>query len=358
MIEYGLEICRDMLIPLVIAFCVTALFTWKLIPLLKKLNTTQTILEDAPEVHQEKSGTPTMGGLALIFGLVVGASASMLINGFSSNLTVVLILVLVFAGVGFLDDYTKVVKKRNLGLTARQKLALQLLLSLGFALYYVFIAHLGTEILIPFAWKSVDLGYWIIPYIVFIMVAMVNAVNLTDGLDGLAAGVTTVTSLFFPLITVLGLGLGYRLFENADGSFGVGFRVIGEVSDSMFFAALAGACMGFLVFNRYPAKIFMGDTGSLAIGGGIAAAAIVTHMELFLPILGLIFVIEALSDIIQVASYKLRNGKRVFKMAPIHHHFELSGWHEKKVVLVFVSFTALLSIISLVIMFIQVEIMG
>ena len=353
MIEYGLEICRDMIIPLIIAFCVTALFTWKLIPALKKVDTTQTILDDAPERHQEKSGTPTMGGLAIIFGLLVGSAVSMILNGFSSNLTVVLILVLVFGGVGFLDDYTKVAKKRNLGLRAREKLALQIFFSLAFAIYYVFVAKMGTQIIIPFIWKSVNIGYWIIPYIIFIMVAMVNAVNLTDGLDGLAAGVSTAISLFFPLITILGSGLGYEIFVHASGS-GVQFVLLDSMRDSIFFAALAGACMGFLVFNRYPAKIFMGDTGSLAIGGGIAAAAIITHMELMLPILGLVFVVEALSDIIQVGSYKYRNGKRVFKMAPIHHHFELSGWHEKKVVFVFVTFTAVLCVISIVIMFIQV----
>jgi phospho-N-acetylmuramoyl-pentapeptide-transferase len=197
--------------------------------------------------------------------------------------------------------------------------------------------------MIPFVWKSVDIGMWAIPYIVFIIVAMVNAVNLTDGLDGLASGVSTVLSLFFPVFVMLAFTLS--LVRN-DAPI---VNMAGNAGAEVFFSSLAGACLGFLLFNRYPAKIFMGDTGSLAIGGGIAMAAIAGHVELLLPIAGFVFVIEALSDIIQVGSYKLRGGKRVFKMAPLHHHFELSGWHEKKVVAVFVSVTLVLCVAILIV---------
>jgi phospho-N-acetylmuramoyl-pentapeptide-transferase len=283
----------------------------------------------------------------------------MLLIKFSANTGIVLLVTIVFGFVGFLDDYTKINKRRNLGLTARQKIAFQIVVSLFVALYYVYVADMGTEILIPFLWKHVDLGLFIIPYIMFIMIAMVNSVNLTDGLDGLAGGVSAMLSLFFPIMTLLAMCLGYEAISSAaftgiatDGT-AAGIGIMNIVLDSLFFASVAGACLGFLIFNRHPAKIFMGDTGSLAIGGGIATAAIFVHMELFLPIVGLIFVLEALSDIIQVTSYKLRHGKRVFKMAPLHHHFELSGWSEKKVVTVFIGVTLMLCILSVAGLMIQ-----
>jgi phospho-N-acetylmuramoyl-pentapeptide-transferase len=331
-----------------VAFIATALVTKQLIPFLKRVKSTQTIHEDVPENHQAKSGTPTMGGIAIIIGIVAGCAAAMAIVEFSLNLIVILLVVVVFGLVGFLDDVQKVINKRNLGLTARQKILLQFAAALVIALYYVYVADLGTNIVVPFVWKSVDVGLWIIPYIVFVMVAMVNAVNLTDGLDGLAAGITTTVSLFFPVFTVLGLALGGNVILGA----AEGTLILNGVVDAMFFASLAGACLGFLIFNKHPAKIFMGDTGSLALGGGVAVAAIFTHMELLLPIAGLIFVLEALSVVLQVGSYKLRHGKRIFKMAPLHHHYELSGWPERKVVTVFISITLVLSVaITAVMMF-------
>ena len=340
----------SILVPVLIGFLVTVIIISRLIPALVKMHNIQIIHEDVPESHVKKSGTPTMGGVGIIIGTVCGSIASMLISGFSLNLVITLLVMVIFGFVGFFDDYVKVTKKRNLGLRARQKLALQIIVSLAAACYYVFSANMGTSIVIPFIWKSIDIGFFIIPYIVFIIVAMVNAVNLTDGLDGLASSVTIVMSLLFPVFATLGLAL--TLQKNGELVISL-FRM--NFSDSYFFVALAGACLGFLVYNRYPAKIFMGDTGSLAIGGGIAIAAIFTHMELLLPICGFVFVMEALSDIIQVGSYKLRGGKRVFKMAPLHHHFELSGWHEKKVVTVFTTVTLLLCAIIIVVLAIQVS---
>ncbi|MDR1778599.1 MAG: phospho-N-acetylmuramoyl-pentapeptide-transferase [Clostridiales Family XIII bacterium] len=351
MMKLGLELMGKAMLPLLAAMLVTMAVTWRLIPYLKKMHSTQTILDEAPEAHKKKSGTPTMGGVAILAGILAGCVFSLLTMGFSAgfseafslNLLVMLVVVFLFGMVGFLDDYRKVSRKQNLGLTARQKMAFQLLVSLLLALYYVFVADLGTRILIPFVWARVDIGYFIIPYIMFIVVAMVNAVNLTDGLDGLAAGVTSVFSLFFPLITILALA---SFPTDADE---VGLILTGSV-DAMFFFSVAGACLGFLFFNRNPARIFMGDTGSLALGGGLAVGAILVKMELFLPVCGLIFVLEALSDIIQVAYFKATKGKRFFKMAPLHHHFELTGWPERRVVSVFTGVTLVLCAASLGIM--------
>jgi phospho-N-acetylmuramoyl-pentapeptide-transferase len=337
-----------MAIPLAVSFAVTAGVTSALIPFLRRIGNLQPIFDEAPDEHKRKQGTPTMGGVAILCGTTAGCAAVFLVNGFSANLLAVLAVMLVFGAIGFLDDCTKILRKRNMGLRARQKIALQILVGLAFACYYVFAADMGTWIVIPFFWEAVDIGGWIFPYIVFIVVAMVNAVNLTDGLDGLASSVSVVPALFWPALASLAFALslvrnGELVIEN----------VRMDLGDALLFSALAGACLGFLAFNRYPAKIFMGDTGSLAIGGGLSAAAIVTHTELLLPVCGFVFVIEALSDIIQVGSYKLRAGKRVFKMAPLHHHFELSGWHEKKVVTVFSSITLALCVCAAALMVLQ-----
>lgn len=345
----GITFAINIIIPLLSAFVVSTLITRWLVPFLKRIKTTQHIHEDVPDSHQLKSGTPTMGGVGIILGVFVGCTAAMLHMQFSWNMLMILFVVLVFGLVGFLDDYKKVVNRRNLGLTALQKLVLQILLALGVAIYYVYVARMGTHILIPFTWQSVNIGRWMVVLLAFVMVAMVNSVNLTDGLDGLAAGVSTVVCVFFPIISNLGLSL---LHLN-QGKMPEGFQIDSNV-DTMYFAATAGACLGFLIYNRHPAKIFMGDTGSLSLGGGIAAAAIFIRMELMLPILGLIYVLEALSVIIQVGSYKLRKGKRVFKMAPIHHHFELSGWSERKVVFVFIGTSLLISLTAVAVIIVEV----
>jgi phospho-N-acetylmuramoyl-pentapeptide-transferase len=333
------------------ALAVSAICVRLLIPYLVRKKTTQSIYELAPKTHRAKSDTPTMGGIGILAGLAAGTGAVMALTGFSLNLVVCYAVSFVFGIIGFADDITKVLKHRNLGLTASQKLVCQFVVSLLFALYFDLVANRGTEILIPFAWKWVDISWFIYPYIIFIIMAMVNSVNLTDGLDGLAGGVSFAVSGFYPVLTVASLTLGGTTYLSAAGGSVTVLR--GDTNDAFFLAALSGACFGFLIFNRHPAKIFMGDTGSLAIGGGLAACAILLHTELLLPFAGFIFVAEALSDIIQVGSYKLRHGKRVFKMAPLHHHFELSGWKETKVVGVFIGATVIICLMLFAVMVIQ-----
>ena len=342
------NLALSLAIPFAVSLAVTVVVTAMLIPYLRKIKGTQAIYELAPEVHKQKSGTPTMGGIAILCGTAAGCVSAMLVLGFSANLLFILGITLVFGGVGMLDDLKKITKRRNLGLRARHKLMLQIVLALACAFYFILVADMGTYIILPFVWKAVNIGPWMYAYITFIVVAMVNAVNLTDGLDGLASGVSFVVTIFFPIFVLLGFALslvrsGELVIEN----------ISRDMTDAMIFPAIAGACIGFLFFNRHPAKIFMGDTGSLAIGGGLSAGAIFAHMELLLPIVGLIFVLEALSVVIQVGSYKLRNGKRVFKMAPLHHHFELSGWHERKVVTVFVTVSFALCAVCAVVLIMQ-----
>lgn len=293
----------------VTGFLTGAVFTRLLIPVLKKKHTGQTIREEGPSSHQIKSGTPTMGGIAIIAAVIF----TCLVTGSATGeKPVILLAFLAFGLLGFLDDYIKVIKKHNLGLRAWQKLAIQIVLSLIISMYQAYVSVPGTMVRIPAIDGFRDFGIWYVPFTAFVIVAMVNSVNLTDGLDGLAAGVTSITAFFF---AITGVMLGF----SAGGG---------------FCAALTGACLGFLIFNRNPAKVFMGDTGSLALGGGLAVAAITMRMELYLPIAGFIYVAEALSVIIQVAGFKT-TGKRVFKMSPLHHHFELSGMSERKVVVMF-----------------------
>ena len=241
-----------------------------------------------------------------------------------------ILILFVFVGfglIGFFDDYLKVIKKNNLGLRAYQKFGLQIVISVILAVFLANCSEGSTLVFIPFANIYVDFGIWYIPFIVFVVLAMTNAVNLTDGLDGLASGVTALVTLFFSIAGV----------------------IYGLAAGAYFCAAVCGGCLGFLVFNRNPAKIFMGDTGSLALGGGLAAAAIVMKMELFLPIAGLLYVIEALSVVLQVGYFKLTKGKRLFRMAPIHHHFEKCGFREVQVVIAFWIFTAVCCFASLII---------
>lgn len=247
-----------------------------------------------------------MGGIAVIMATIVTCLAT---REFSVQIGVIILVFVLFGLLGFSDDYLKVVKKQNLGLRAWQKLLGQIFIGAAIAIYKVGFSAGGSQVIIPFINERVDFGIWAIPFILFVVVAMTNGVNLTDGLDGLASGITFLVALFFALATVhIGIGAA-----------------------GVFFGAMAGACLGFLVFNKNPARIFMGDTGSLALGGGMAAAAVMMEMELFLPIVGVIYVAESLSVVIQVVSFKIRK-KRVFKMAPLHHHFELSGFKETQVV--------------------------
>jgi phospho-N-acetylmuramoyl-pentapeptide-transferase len=260
-----------------------------------------------------------MGGLAIVLGVIVGFFA---MNPVSVDILVMLLTFTAYAALGFFDDYVKVRMKRNLGLTAPQKFALQVLIAAGIAIYQFRSPGNTTEVFVPFLNENADFGLFYIPFVIFVIVAMVNSVNLTDGLDGLAAGITAMVALCMAF---------------AGGLF----------SDSAFFSAsICGACLGFLRFNRFPARIFMGDTGSLALGGGLAAVSVILHLELILPLVGFLYVLEALSVIIQVGSYKFR-GKRVFKMAPLHHHFELCGWSERRVVLSFWGATAVTSLCAI-----------
>lgn len=291
------------------------------IPELHKLKFGQSIREEGPKSHQVKSGTPTMGGIVIILSILI---ATCLVAKASMEIVLALFIMLGHFAIGFLDDYIKVVKKHNLGLKAKQKLLGQIVMAVIVA--YVGVNYLGmkTDLWLPFIGITVDVGSFYYVLIFFVLVGTTNAVNLTDGLDGLAAGTVAVAAITYMFICVH----------------------FGKLDLAVFCMAAAGACVAFLRFNIHPAKVFMGDTGSLALGGVLAAAAILTKTEILLIIVGGVFVLEALSVIIQVVSFKTR-GKRVFLMSPIHHHFELKGWSENKVVGVFWSIGILFSIIAL-----------
>ncbi|MBR0373239.1 MAG: phospho-N-acetylmuramoyl-pentapeptide-transferase [Mogibacterium sp.] len=309
-----------MIFTLCVSMLVSALLTKWLIPFLKQKQFGQYIREEGPKEHLKKAGTPTMGGVAIVAAITVGLFSD---GKFTADKVVILLTMLAFAFIGFLDDYTKVAKKNNLGLTAKQKMLLQILLSVGLAVYML-MQPAGEEVFIPFVRRYVNFGWFLVPFVVFVEVAMANGVNLTDGLDGLASSVTAIVGVTFAFI---GLAMGMPAMTTA------GF-------------ALAGALVGFLIFNKYPAKIFMGDTGSMALGGLLSAVAVVSRMEFLLPIAGLIYVIEALSVIIQVTYFKRTGGKRFFRMAPIHHHFELGGMNERQIDLAFGLFTAVMCVIA------------
>lgn len=297
------------------------------IPFLKKLKIGQSIREEGPQSHiATKSGTPTMGGLLIILGTIIATITS---GNFSKEVIVCLLSMLGFGLVGFLDDYIKVVLKRNLGLKAYQKIIGQLIFAILLAIYGAKYSVDGTKLIIPFTKIHLDLGIFYIPFAVFAIVGIVNGVNLTDGLDGLNSGVTLIVMTAFALIA------------NSMSLFDSSYNGIVIVA-----AATAGACLGFLRYNAHPAKIFMGDTGSLALGGVLAAIAVNTSLILLLPIIGGIYIAEILSVIIQVSHYK-RTKRRVFKMAPIHHHFEMCGWKETKVVAVFWFVSVILAFIGI-----------
>ena len=311
---------------LVLGFVVSLVVGLALGPLvikkLKEFHARQEEREEGPESHKYKAGTPTMGGILILFALTVSV---FLFNGAEPSKLMALFLTLGNGLIGFADDSIKAVKKRNLGLTAKQKLAGQAVISVIFCIALKVFADMPTTVWIPFTDIIVDLGIAYYLFVFLIIVGATNAVNLTDGLDGLAAGSSAITAVAYVVISV---ALGYG-----------GIAVFG--------AALAGACLGFLFYNQHPAKMFMGDTGSLALGGAMAAMAILTKTELLLVIAGGLYVLEALSVILQVISFKTR-GVRIFKMSPVHHHFELSGWSEVKVVTVFWLFSALVAIIAIV----------
>jgi phospho-N-acetylmuramoyl-pentapeptide-transferase len=293
-----------------------------MIPILRVLKFGQNIREDGPQRHLSKAGTPTMGGIIFLVGIVVSALIS---AEQPTSIEMVLLVgtLLGFGLIGFIDDFIKVVMHRSLGLRAYQKLVGQF--ALAFMLTWAAVKFLGrgTDLVIPFTSVHLDLGIFYYPFVAFIIVGVTNAVNLTDGLDGLAAGTTFFAALSYMLIAILG------------AAYGGGVGILAYESDlAVFAAATAGGCLGFLRFNKYPARVFMGDTGSLALGGALVGLAVLTKTELVLIILGGVYVIEALSVILQVISFQT-TGKRIFRMSPLHHHFELVGWNEWRVVLTF-----------------------
>ncbi len=318
MIEY-----INLVLPIIIAFFIALILGPIVIPLLNKLDIGQSIREDGPQSHLTKSGTPTMGGIIIITALIL----TLIISGkMTKEVNILLIATFGFGFIGFIDDYIKVVMKRNLGLRAYQKLIGQILLAIILAVYQSNNSPMGTKLIIPFLKDGfLDLGILYIPFIVFVIVGTVNSVNLTDGLDGLATGVTFIVVSFFAFVA----------FQ------------WGQDSVSQFSMALAGACLGFLVHNAHPAKVFMGDLGSMGLGGAVAGIALLLNLPLILPIVGGIYFLETLSVIIQVASFKL-TGKRVFLMSPLHHHFEHKGWKETTVVIVFYAATVVFVLIGII----------
>lgn len=312
----------DMIIPVLLSFGISVLMGPVVIPFLRKLKIGQTIRDDGPETHLQKAGTPTMGGLMILTAIVV---TSLFYIKDYPNIIPILFLTLGFGLIGFLDDYIKVVLKRSLGLRAWQKMALQILVTGIFAYYVGEVLQWDLSMKIPFMGdKYIDFGVWNIPILFFVILGTDTGTNFTDGLDGLASSVTVLVATFFTVVAI-GTSSGIEPIT----------------------CAAVGALLGFLLFNFHPASVFMGDTGSLALGGFVAATAYMLQMPLYLVIVGLIYVVEVLSVIIQVTYFKLSHGKRIFKMAPIHHHFEKCGWKETKVVAVFTIVTAILCLIAL-----------
>ncbi len=311
---------NQLILAIIVGFLISAMIGPRLLPVLAKLKFGQYVRDDGPESHLKKQGTPTMGGLIFIGAIIL----STLIFGVNDKTAFpTLFVTLGFGIVGFMDDYLKVVKKQSEGLKAYQKLALQFIVTLGFLIYMVFVKDLGTDIIIPFTYGGrIDLGYAFIPFMFIVILGTVNGVNLTDGLDGLATSVTSVVAFFFVMISIV-----------------YGF------TGGLYAAIVLGSLLGFLMLNAYPAKVFMGDTGSLALGGFVAAQALITKTSVFILLFGLIYLMETLSVIIQVGYFK-KTGKRFFKMAPIHHHFELKGMSETRVVVYFTTITIIMSLIA------------
>lgn len=305
---------------IMISFVLGVILCPIVIPILHKMKYGQTEREDGPESHLKKQGTPTMGGIVILAAFVL--ASFFFLKGNYDGLAVVLVTV-GYGVIGFIDDYIKVVKKRSLGLKPMQKIIGQMVITLLF-IWYIYHSGIGTEILIPFtSGMTLQLGYVYIPFLIVTMLGTVNGVNLTDGLDGLAGGVTLIVAVFFML-----------------AAWGANSTIV------PICGAVMGALLAFLIFNAYPAKVFMGDTGSLALGGFVASAAFLLKMPIFIVIVGFIYLLESVSVMIQVLYFKKTGGKRFFKMAPIHHHFELCGWSETKVVTVFYITTAMLCLIG------------
>lgn len=309
-------------LPVLIAFGLSVMMGPVIIPILRKLKMGQTERVDGVQSHLKKAGTPTMGGVIILLSVVI--TSVFYINDYPKIIPI-LFVTLGFGLIGFLDDYLKVVMKRSDGLFPKQKMALQIVVTAVFAFYLVKFTDVSLTMLIPFSGGYyLDIGWFAIPLMFFAVIGTVNGVNFTDGLDGLASSVTVLVATFFTVVAI-GTKSGIEPIT----------------------CAVVGALLGFLLFNVYPASVFMGDTGSLALGGFVASTAYMLQMPVFIVIVGLIYLIEVLSVMIQVTYFKKTGGKRIFKMAPIHHHFELCGWSETRVVAVFSIATALLCLIAL-----------
>lgn len=323
----------------VLSLGITGVLGFAVIPWLRKLKFGQTILEEGPKWHKSKQGTPTMGGVMFIIGIFVSSALFLVLNMVTGNkleltgdmntkLWAGIIMALMFGLVGFADDYIKVVKKRNLGLSIIQKSVLQLVICGGYLASLYLAMGKDPYMYIPFI-GNVGLGFWFWILGICVIYGAINAVNFTDGIDGLCSSVTATAAVCFVAIAVL------------NKCFGVGIIA----------AALLGGCIGFFIWNKHPAKVFMGDTGSMFLGGMVVAIAYALDCPVILLLIGFIYVIEALSDVIQIGYFKLTGGKRIFKMAPIHHHFEMSGWSEKKIDAVFCTVNLIAGIIGVVIMY-------
>ena len=311
----------EIVLPVIIAFAVSAVLGPIIIPFLRRLKIGQTERKEL-ESHLKKNGTPTMGGLMILASIIV---TSLLYVKDYPKMIPVLFMTVGFGVIGFLDDYLKVVLRRSDGLLAWQKMLCQIAVTGVFAWYMVKKSGISLSMLIPFSGGCyLDVGWMSVPLLFFAVIGTVNGTNFTDGLDGLASSVTVMVATFFSVVAI-GTDAG-----------------IAPIT-----CAVVGALLGFLLFNVYPASVFMGDTGSLALGGFVVASAYMMQMPLFIPIVGLIYLVEVLSVIIQVTYFKRTGGKRIFRMAPIHHHFELGGWSETRVVAVFSIVTAILCMIAL-----------
>ncbi|MCI9382094.1 MAG: phospho-N-acetylmuramoyl-pentapeptide-transferase [Dorea sp.] len=312
-------------VPVLIAFVLSVIMGPLIIPVLRKLKMGQTEREDGVKSHLKKAGTPTMGGVIILLSVVI--TAVFYIKDYPKIIPI-LFVTLGFGLIGFLDDYLKVVMKRSDGLYPKQKMALQIVVTAVFAFYMVRFTDVSLAMLLPFTGgKYWNVGWLAIPVMFFAVIGTVNGVNFTDGLDGLASSVTVLVATFFTVVAI-GTKSGIEPIT----------------------CAVVGALLGFLLFNVYPASVFMGDTGSLALGGFVASTAYMLQMPIFIIIVGMIYLIEVLSVMIQVTYFKKTGGKRIFKMAPIHHHFELCGWSETRVVAVFAIATAILCLIALMAM--------
>ncbi len=310
------------LLSVIMPFLISVALGPVVIPFLRRLKVGQTVREEGPESHLKKNGTPTMGGILILISVV---AASLVFVKDYPKIIPVLFLTLGFGMIGFLDDYIKVVLKRSMGLRPWQKFALQIVVTGVFAFYLMRWTDVSLAMKVPFLdGVYLDFGALNIPILFFVVIGTVNGTNFTDGLDGLASSVTVLVATFFSVVAI-GTGSGIEPVT----------------------CAVAGALMGFLLFNVYPASVFMGDTGSLALGGFVAASAYMLQMPLYIVIVGFIYLIEVVSVILQVSYFKLTGGKRIFRMAPIHHHFELGGWSETRVVAVFSIVTALLCLVAL-----------